>query len=361
MSIDITDFPKRFLAIDEDGFVLNEETKVTDQSFGSEVLNNLTLSPTGALFSQLSNEPVVIEAFDQPLVALKISKPEDSSNNLRLWTAFFQYGVSYQFDLSSLSADEWDRFHGHVHNIHAEKQIPFVLSDDAQNQLFNMVDSFDDDSLTFEGNNFLLKDWLNPKNEVGESQYWTDVYQNEKPGWELERPAPALVEMLPRMKMAKSRVLVLGAGTCNDAAFFAEHGHIVTAVDFSSEAISRAQKKYGHLKNLKFVEKDIFKIDASWNESFDLVFEHTCFCAISPDRRDDLIKIWRRVLVPTGQLMGVFFATEKRFGPPYGGTEWELRERLEPYFQMTFWGRWRQSLDRRNGKELFVLAQKISL
>jgi hypothetical protein len=45
-------------------------------------------------------------------------------------------------------------------------------------------------------------------------------------------------------------------------------------------------------------------------------------------------------------------------GPPFGGTEWELRERLKKYFHFIFWGRSHESIQRRDGKELTVYAQK---
>jgi hypothetical protein len=50
---------------------------------------------------------------------------------------------------------------------------------------------------------------------------------------------------------------------------------------------------------------------------------------------------------------------ERRTHPPFGGTEWELRQRLKKYFHFIFWGRWQNSIDRRNGKEVLVYAQKL--
>jgi hypothetical protein len=72
------------------------------------------------------------------------------------------------------------------------------------------------------------------------------------------------------------------------------------------------------------------------------------------------VQKWRELLTEKGLLMGVFFATERRVGPPFGGSEWELRQRLKKHFRFLFWGRWHQSLDRRNGKELFVYAEKLN-
>ena len=150
----------------------------------------------------------------------------------------------------------------------------------------------------------------------------------------------------------------MGCGEGHDAAYFAQAGHVVTAVDFSKEAIERGKKKYGEVEGLTFYQEDVFKLPQEWNHTFDLVVEHTCFCAVPPDQRDEFVRTWRRMLHEEGQLMGLFFSMEKRAGPPYGATEWELRKRLQPYFQFLFWGRWRKSLPQRQGRELFILAKK---
>ena len=154
------------------------------------------------------------------------------------------------------------------------------------------------------------------------------------------------------------RVLELGCGGGQCCIAFARRGAIVTGVDFSPEAIGRAKQLYGRLENLSLVQGDAFKMPEAWTGRFDVVFEHTCFCAVSPDRRNELVRQWRRVLVPMGHLLGVFFVTEKRQGPYFGGSEWEVRERLRKNFDFLFWTRWRRSVEGRNGKELVVYARK---
>lgn len=342
--------PDRFLAVDEEGFALFGETRVTDEQVGAQILNNLTYAENGAFQTRVGENDVLVEAFDEPLVIQMVESPAE---NFTAWTAQGAYQTHFHFELESLSLDEWDRFHGMT-----DKKIPFVLSRKAQAAFFEELDEFDDESITFEEKRYVIPPWMTSEPNIQQAKFWTDIYRNEKPGWELNQPAPALADMLPRLKLSKSRVLILGAGSGNDAALFAEHGHIVTAVDFSEEAVKQGEQKYGHLKNLKWVQKDAFKIDSSWTHGFDLIFEHTFYCAINPERRNELIDTWRRLLVPGGQLMGVFFAMERKNAPPFGGSEWELRERLKKHFQFEFWGRWHQSIDRRNGKELFILGHK---
>lgn len=263
------------------------------------------------------------------------------------------FEVKKSFKLETLTLDEWDRFHGLTTD-----GIPFTFSRKSQDHFFSTLDEFDDDSITFNGKRIEISPWFSPKAPVEQESFWSNIYRTETPKWDLGKPSPALTEMLTRIKPPKSRVLVLGCGGGHDAAYFAQQGHVVTAVDISPEAIMRAKQNYGSLSNLKFIESDIFNLPEDLNENFDLVFEHTCYCAISPKRRNDLIKVWKRMLHAQGQVLGVFFAMERRHEPPFGGTEWELRERLRKSFQFIFWGRYHTSIDRRNGKELIVFAQK---
>lgn len=343
--------PEKFIAIDEEGYPLFGEIRVTDPAVGSEILRNIRFAENNAFMTDVMGDEALIEAFDEPLVAQQILKLENGS-----WRILLPYGLELVFKPATLTLDEWDRFHGFT-----DKNIPFVMSRKAQNEFFNLVDSFDDESITIDGKTLELSSWLPDVEEVENDERWTKIYRTEDPKWELQEPAPALVDMLPRLKLPKSRILVLGCGSGEDANHFAEHGHVVTAVDFSEEAISRAKKKFGHVKNIEFIQQDIFKLGREHENAYDIVFEHTCFCAINPAKRNDMVKLWRRSLIETGFLMGVFFTMEAKRNTPFGSTEWEIRERLKKGFKFVFWSRWKKSPGQRNGKELFIYAQKKTL
>lgn len=335
--------PQNYLAIDEEGFPLSGEVRITDPVAGREILSHIEFAENGALQSTFGGAAVFIEAFDEPYVAQSISK-----NKITL-----PYEFEIEIDLTSLTVDEWDRFHGYT-----TKGIPFVLSRKAQAGFFNQLQEFDDESITLDGQRIETKAWLKPEPEVRKEKYWSQIYQTENPRWELEQPAPALKDMLPRLKLAKSRVLILGCGSGNDAALFAEQGHVVTAVDISDEALQRAKAKYSQYKNIHWIQSDIFNLGQEHLQAYDVIFEHTCFCAIDPSRRNELIQIWKRSLAPGGFLLAVLFVMDRKHEPPFGGSEWEYRERLKKHFQFLFWGRLKNSIERRNGKELLIYAVK---
>ena len=356
----MAELPTAILVIDEDGYPIGPNSDPNDTKnpeaplqakLGSEALQNLGIASNGAFVTKVNGQQALVEAFNEPLVAKSVSPTSKEA-----WKLQLPHSVEKFFELKTLCVDEWDRFHGLT-----TENVPFVLSEKAQDQLFNLVDSFDDDSLTYQGRHYPLEAWLEAKEPVDQNLFWSELYNKQAAKWDLAKPAPVLVDLLPRLKIPKARVLVLGCGAGHDAAFFAEQGHLVTAVDFSAEALAQAKNNYSHFKNLKFEQYDIFKLPIAWQGQFDLVFEHTCYCAINPNRRNELIKVWRQMLAPQGFLMGVFFTMHKRQGPPFGGSEWEVRKRLQNYFHFLFWGRWRNSVEDRAGKELAVYAQKKDL
>jgi SAM-dependent methyltransferase len=340
--------PNQFLQIDEEGYGLSREVRIQDPLVGEELLNNLHLHEGGTLLSTIGETPVIVEAFDEPLVALQIHHDNGQ------WIIQCPYNVEFDFSLKSLSLDEWDRFHGYT-----EKKIPFVMSRKAQASFFNQLEDYDDDSITADGKRYEIPPYWSEDHSVENESFWTSSYKGDNnPGWNLGEAAPALKDMLPRLKISRSRILILGCGEGHDAAYFAKDGHIVTAVDISPLALERAKKLYGHMENINFVQADLFKLPREFEKAFDIIFEHTCYCAINPTRRAELVKIWNRCLVDGGHLMGVFFAFEKRSGPPFGGSEWELRQRLKDSYQPIFWGRWQKSEPRRQGKEFFAYLKK---
>lgn len=343
--------PTQFIQIDEEGFGLSREVRIQDPLVGQELLENLKIHEGGTLLSTIGETPVIVEAFDEPYVASQVLLTEDNQ-----WEISLPYGLHFPFTLESLSLDEWDRFHGYTVG-----KIPFVMSRKAQASFFNLLEEFGDDFIVFQGKTHEVPPYWQPRKDIEKESFWSQIYQaQENPGWNLGEPAEALKDMLPRLKISRSRILVLGCGEGHDAAFFAQAGHVVTAVDISPAALERARKLYGHLEDLHFVQADLFKLPREFDQAFDVVFEHTCFCAINPQKRQDLVKVWNRVLAPEGHLMGVFFAFEKRQGPPYGGTEWELRQRLKSAYHPIFWGRWQKSTPQRQGKELFIYCKKTS-
>ncbi|MFN8791651.1 MAG: class I SAM-dependent methyltransferase [Bdellovibrionales bacterium] len=339
--------PSHFLAIDEFGRFLENEARIQDHERIERLFQNLRYAENGALTSSDGAQDCLVEAFEAPwvIVDLQLENGRLKGQNT--------YGFSTELDLQGVYFDEWDRLHGR--NL---EKIPWVLSRSAQEILFDLLDEFDDEGFVMNGQRYATDSGFQVENPLDRSTWWSELYETPgAAGWDLKAPHPAFVDTLPRLKLPRSRVLVLGCGEGHDAAYFAKEGHVVTAADFSDVALQRAQKNYGHLP-IQFVQADALQLPRSFDKSYDFLIEHTLYCAIDPARRAELVQTWNRCLLQGGYFMGVFFAVEKRSGPPFGSTEWEIRQRLQKDFHMLFWGRWRQSPGARQGRELFTLAQK---
>ena len=345
---------QRYVQIDNEGYFKLDEKRVADEDIGRAWLGCVRMDARCRAILALPGEPeAIVEAFDEPFIALRLERPSGRGES---WIAQMPYGYQERFDLASLTLDEWDRFHGRT-----ERGVPFVLSRAAQAAFFDQLDSFDDDSITADGARIELAPWLPDAPQEERPDTWSRRYREDTQGWELGAASPAIESIVPRLKLSKRRVLVLGAGSGNDAAYFARLGHIVTAVDFSADAIARAKSKYSDVANLRFVQADAFRLPDGMRAASDLIVEHTCYCAINPSRRNELVRVWRQCLVEGGHLLGVFFVIDKRDGPPFGSSEWELRARLEKGFRALYWLRSHHSLERRAGQELIVYAEKRNI
>jgi SAM-dependent methyltransferase len=340
----------RYIPVNEDGYFIFDQQQITDPEAGKPLLEAIRSDDMGRFTTEMNGQKAWVEYFDEPIVARHFEPGTADKGNLQLC-----YGAKASFSYDSLTVDEWDRFHGIT-----DKGLPFVFSRPAQVEFFNALDEFDDESITVGGHKHEVGSWLPPSSETPQIAFWSEHYKRGDTPWDQSKEHPALANVLPQLKLSRCRVLVLGCGNGHDAAFFAKQGHFVTAVDFSAEAIQKAKQLYGSLDNLKIVQGDAFLPPPTWLGNFDVVFEHTLYCAISPDQRNDLVKTWSKLLTPQGHLFGVFFSFNKPKGPPFGGSEWEVRQRLSKYFEPLYWTRWRHSKENRQGIEFVVYARKKS-
>jgi SAM-dependent methyltransferase len=351
----------RFIQIDDEGYFLSSGIRITDEEYGQSLLENLRIDGK-AYVTESQDQKVFVEAFDEPLVARSVDRAAGTQ-----WILNLPYQSTVTFDLSTLCVDDWDRFHGRT-----SSGLPFVLSRSAQMQFFDLVDSFDDDSITVDGKRFEIKTLnqldklsLDERLDINGAEFWSESYRKwvsaeTTPAWELNEPAKPLREVVPQIKIPKSRICILGCGLGNDAAFLASLGHIVTAVELSPDALLKAREKHPEGANLKFVEADAFQFAKKFRGEFDIIFEHTFFCAIDPDRRQELVQAWRSLLIEGGHLLAIFYVFERLGGPPFGTSEWEVRELLSDNFEFLNWTRWKTSIERRMGRELVVYARKRS-
>jgi methyl halide transferase len=185
-----------------------------------------------------------------------------------------------------------------------------------------------------------------------DATFWEEKYQDGTPRWDLGQPAPPLVKFLTLEAPVPGRIAILGAGRGHDALLFAERGFEVVAFDFAPSAIvagTTAAQNRG--LSVQFLQRDIFTLAAEFENHFDYVLEHTCFCAIDPNQRSAYVKVVQSILRPGGKLIALFWAHERPGGPPFGVTVPALYQYFAPYFDFLLFDLASDSVESRNGEE----------
>lgn len=188
---------------------------------------------------------------------------------------------------------------------------------------------------------------------ITESSFWEELYQEQTPRWDLGEAAPGFRTLLDSPnKPNPGKTAVLGCGRGYDALLFAEQGFEVIGFDFAPTAVadsrSLAQKNHN---TAKFLQRDIFDLGVEFPHHFDYVVEHTCFCAIPPERRQEYVKLVRSILQPKGELIALFFTHNRPGGPPFGSTPAEIRQYFEADFEILFLEPVLNSVASRQGEE----------
>lgn len=187
---------------------------------------------------------------------------------------------------------------------------------------------------------------------------WEAIYQAGDAGWDIGKAAPPFVELIKNTRdwLTAGKLICFGAGGGHDSNFFAENGFNVTAVDFAPSAIANIEKYAKSKPNLKALQADILDIPKEYDNTFDYVLEHTCYCAIPVKNRAEYVQAAKKVLKPGGILFGLFYrfdpADDK--GPPYSTSEEEVKNLFSKDFEIIEWETPKNSHGKRQNRERFI-------
>ncbi len=191
-----------------------------------------------------------------------------------------------------------------------------------------------------------------------DASYWQSVYDEGNPGWDKGAAAPPLRRVLEQVvPPAGLAALVPGCGFGHEALMLARLGYQVTAVDFAPAAIAGLQSRAGALP-VTALQCDLFDLAEGFTSAFDLVVEHTCFCAIPIEMRGQYAEVMAQVLRAEGQFLGLFYETERPGGPPFRTTREDVERHFSPHFEILAISRPPDSFAGREGKEWWALMRK---
>lgn len=168
-----------------------------------------------------------------------------------------------------------------------------------------------------------------------QSDFWETRYRASTTPWDFGG-VPADLRSFLKRRPKGGRVLIPGCGSGYEIKAFADAGYEVTALDFAPAAVARAREFAGPAFTGGIIEGDFFKHDFS-TESFDVIYERTFLCSLTPDRRSAYRDRTAQLLKRNGNLVGYFFykSTPPDEGPPFGLVWGEADELFARHFLLT--------------------------
>lgn len=195
---------------------------------------------------------------------------------------------------------------------------------------------------------------------------WEACYRAGETPWDHGSAAPPLLELIERHGAELwgcGPVLVPGCGLGHDVRAIAESGVPVVGLDISETAVVKARACPSN--GPASYEPGDF-LDPAWRvgRSFSAIWEHTCFCAISPQQRRAYAGAAAALLPPGGVLAGVFYLTphdpgEEEEGPPFKVSVAELEETFGPWFERVDGWVPQRAYPGREGREWVGIFRKL--
>ena len=188
--------------------------------------------------------------------------------------------------------------------------------------------------------------------QINKDRDWEALYQANNTFWDHGVASPGLIDYLAsNPALQPSEALVPGCGRGHDARALAKASWSVTGLDLAPSSVPMAERladEEGLTINYRIGN---FLSDEP-PQPFDLVFEHTLFCAIPPTRRSEYVQALLHWLKPGGIYLAVnYMITDDKDEPPFSTNTAELDAHFGEQFELL--RRWTpRSYESREGKEL---------
>lgn len=191
-----------------------------------------------------------------------------------------------------------------------------------------------------------------------DQDFWSKKYQTNQLGWDIGGVSPPLKAYIDQLEDKNISILIPGAGNAYEAAYLLEQGFTdVHVLDIAEEPLKNLKKRSPDFPDDKMHQEDFF----THQGSYDLILEQTFFCALDPSLRVDYIDKMKSLLHMNGKLVGLLFDFRlDDIGPPFGGSEDAYTIDFKKRFQLNTIGPCYNSIKPRQGKELFIIFEKIN-
>ncbi|MFY8107519.1 MAG: methyltransferase domain-containing protein [Bacteroidia bacterium] len=189
--------------------------------------------------------------------------------------------------------------------------------------------------------------------------YWDSRYKQNKTGWDIGYPSEPIKCYIDQLTNKNVKILIPGCGNAYEAEYLIQQGfkniHLVDISDTLVDKLKSNFKNEIESGQIKISKSDFFEIE----ETYDLIFEQTFFCALETKLRDKYAHHMNKLLNKNGTLSGLLFNyVFEEDGPPFGGNINEYKKIFAPYFHIKTIENCYNSIKPRAGKELFFILNK---
>lgn len=168
-----------------------------------------------------------------------------------------------------------------------------------------------------------------------EAAFWQERWQSAHTPWD-KGGVQAAFETYVSSFSAPVPVLIPGCGSAHEAAYLAQRGWPVTALDYAESAVQAARAQLGEHAD-KAICADFFTYQPAQAPQW--VFERTFLCALPVRLRDAYAEKMAALIPSGGVLAGLFYIDDQLAlpeaqvkGPPFPMTQARLDALLTPHF-----------------------------
>jgi len=191
-----------------------------------------------------------------------------------------------------------------------------------------------------------------------DSKFWNDLYLEEDTGWNVGYASYPITAYFDQLEDKELDILIPGAGNAYEVEYLYHNKfRNVNLLDWSEKAIENFKDRLLYFPEKNMHQQDFFEHEGK----YDIIVEQTFFCALNPELREKYAEQCAQLLKEDGILVGVLFAEEfEKEGPPFGGNQEEYRNIFEGHFEIERLEKAYNSIDPRDGRELFIKFRKQS-
>lgn len=189
-----------------------------------------------------------------------------------------------------------------------------------------------------------------------DEKFWTDKYLGGYTGWDVGYVSTPIKEYVDQLINKDLKILIPGGGNSYEAEYLHQSGfQNVSVVDLSKIPLQNIANRVPDFPKENLLHQNFFELE----DSFDLIFEQTFFCAIDPKLRPDYVSKMSELLKPGGRLVGLLFNIPlNQEHPPFGGHLDEYRSLFQDTFEIEVLEIAYNSIPPRAGNELFIKMRK---